>query len=107
VTAKHDIYRAVKLIIEQHGAGAADFAVKRAERLFDDGDPGGTAVWWLILNAIVDLQKPPHDDEARALELAQQAEALERRTVAAAPSTSDSEHSRTSGTATTPCLAKP
>lgn len=60
-----DIYRAAKLIIDQHGADAGDFALKRIERLFDAGDGEGDTTWRLILAAIVELQRERQEDELR------------------------------------------
>jgi hypothetical protein len=40
MTADLDIYRAAKLILDQHGDGAAEFVLKRCEQLFDEGRRG-------------------------------------------------------------------
>lgn len=45
MTDDRDIYRAAKLVIDQHGGDAADFAMKRSEQLFDNDDAEGAATW--------------------------------------------------------------
>ena len=40
---KFDIWYAAKLLIDQHGVGAADCANKRCEQLFDEGDAEGAS----------------------------------------------------------------
>ena len=52
-----DIYRAAKLVIDQHGDGAALHAAQRADELLADGDPEGSAVWRHILAAIEELRR--------------------------------------------------
>jgi hypothetical protein len=39
-----DIYRAAKLLIDQHGDDAAIKAAQRADQLLDEGDVQGSAV---------------------------------------------------------------
>jgi hypothetical protein len=38
------IFRAAKLMIDQHGVGAATFATGRPDLLLEDGDPGCVVV---------------------------------------------------------------
>jgi hypothetical protein len=59
-----DIFRAAKLIIDQHGTEAANFAAGRADLLLEDGDLEGSAVWRRILAAIEELQRGRREDEA-------------------------------------------
>ena len=58
-----DIYRAAKLIIDQHGEDAGDFAARRADALMHDCDTDGALVWRRIFEAIVELQRERRDDE--------------------------------------------
>jgi hypothetical protein len=51
-----DIYRAAKLVIDQHGDDAAIRAAERADKLLEDGDIDGALVWRRILAAIEELQ---------------------------------------------------
>ncbi len=64
VISDPDIYRAVKLVMDQHGEEAAMFAAGRADDLFEEGDIDGSAVWRQILAAIEELQRGPREDEA-------------------------------------------
>jgi hypothetical protein len=41
MTAEHDIYRAAKLVIDQQGNDAGDFAARRADVLMEEGDAEG------------------------------------------------------------------
>ena len=59
-----DIFRAARLIIDQHGEEAATYAAGRADLLLEDGDPEGSAVWHRILAAIKELQRGPRKGEA-------------------------------------------
>ena len=59
-----DVYRATKLLIEQHGGGAVLHAVGRADFLVEEGDFEGAAVWRTILGAIKELQRAREPDEA-------------------------------------------
>ncbi len=40
-----DIFRAATLLIDQHGIDAPIRAAQRADKLLDDGDMDGAAVW--------------------------------------------------------------
>lgn len=46
-----DIYRAARLLIDQHGESAAERAERRVSELWDAGDAEGAAVWRRILEA--------------------------------------------------------
>jgi hypothetical protein len=59
-----DIYRAAKLVMDQHGDEAATFAAARADWLLEEGDAEGAAIWRQILAAIEELQRGPRKDEA-------------------------------------------
>jgi hypothetical protein len=50
-----DIYRAAKLMVDQHGADAALHAAGRADKLLDEGNAESAAIWRAILAAIEDL----------------------------------------------------
>jgi hypothetical protein len=58
-----DIFRAAKLLIDQHGGAAPIRAVERAEELADKGDLDGVAVWRRILEAIEELQRGRREGE--------------------------------------------
>ena len=58
-----DIYRAAKLVIDQQGDVAGDFAAGRADLLLEDGDMEGAAVWRRILEAIEELQRGRREGE--------------------------------------------
>jgi hypothetical protein len=59
-----DIYRAAKLVIDQHGEEATTFAASRADLLLEEGDSHGAIVWHQILEAVEELQRGPREDEA-------------------------------------------
>ena len=54
-----DIYRAAKLLIDQHGEDAPIRAADRADELLQDGDGDteGAAIWRAIMSAIEELQR--------------------------------------------------
>ena len=58
-----DIFRAAKLLIDQHCGAAPIRAVERAEELADKGDLHGVAVWRRILEAIEELQRGRREGE--------------------------------------------
>jgi hypothetical protein len=64
MTSDPAIYRAAKLIIDQHGNDSGDFAGKRADVLMEEGDADGAVVWRRILRAIVELQRERREGEA-------------------------------------------
>jgi hypothetical protein len=63
MTSDPNIFRAAKLLIDQHGGEAATFAAGRADDLLEEGDIEGSAVWRRILAAIEELQRGPREDE--------------------------------------------
>jgi hypothetical protein len=58
-----DIYRAAKLLIDQHADDAPMRAAQRADGLLEEGDVDGAAVWRRILEAIEELQRVRRGDE--------------------------------------------
>ncbi len=58
-----DIFRAAKLMIDQHGADAPIRAAQRADELLEEGDVDGAAVWRRILEAIEELQRERREGE--------------------------------------------
>ena len=58
-----DIYRAAKLLIDQHGEDAALRAAQRADELLEDGDVDGSAVWGRILAAVNELRRGRREGE--------------------------------------------
>jgi hypothetical protein len=59
-----DIYRAAKLLVDQHGEDAPLRAAERADELLETGDFEGAAIWRSILAAIEELQRGRLDGEA-------------------------------------------
>ena len=57
MTADLDVCRAAKLMIDQHGDGAADYALSRFKELYNNGEGEGAATWKPILKAIAELQR--------------------------------------------------
>jgi hypothetical protein len=51
-----DIRRAAYSMIENHGASAADVAVKRARNLLGDDTKEGRMTWECIFQAITEIQ---------------------------------------------------
>jgi len=64
VISDPDIFRAAKLLIDQHGIDAPIRAAQRADELQDEGDVEVATVWRRILEAIVELQQERWEDEA-------------------------------------------
>jgi hypothetical protein len=62
-----DIYRAAKLLIDQHGEDAPIRAAQRADELLQDGDTEGAAIWRAIMSAIEELQRGRHEGEPAEL----------------------------------------
>jgi hypothetical protein len=58
-----DIFRAAKLLIEQHGDDAATRASLRADELLAERDAEASAVWRRIFEAIEELQRGRRDGE--------------------------------------------
>jgi len=59
-----DIYRAAKLLIDQHGEDAPIRAAERADELLEAGDTEGAAIWRAIMVAIEELQRGRRDGES-------------------------------------------
>jgi hypothetical protein len=52
-----DIYRAAKLLADQHGEDAPIRAAGRADGRLEDADTEGTLVWLAIVTAIGELRQ--------------------------------------------------
>jgi hypothetical protein len=63
VIEEPDVWRAAKLLVDQHGDEAALRAAQRADKLMDEGDMDGVAVWRPIVAAIEELTRAPRKDE--------------------------------------------
>jgi len=59
-----DIFRAAKLLIDQHGDDAPIRAAQRADVLLEEGDLDGALVWRRILDAIDEMQRSLREGEA-------------------------------------------
>jgi hypothetical protein len=59
-----DIWRAAKLLLDQHGERAALWAAQRADELLEQGDLDGTAVWRRIAATMQELQRGMRDGES-------------------------------------------
>jgi hypothetical protein len=55
VISDPDIFRAAKLLIDQHGADAGLRAAERADQLLEVGDMIGATTWRRILKAVEEL----------------------------------------------------
>ncbi len=51
----NDIYITAKILIDQHGSEAEDFASERMAYFMEQDDVKGASVWLGIMNAIYDL----------------------------------------------------
>lgn len=51
-----DLWRAARLLIDQHGINAPMLAVRWADEMLAAGDAQGRAVWLRILGAVQELQ---------------------------------------------------
>ena len=60
-----DSYRAAKILIGQHGAGASTVAGQRMLELLKAGDEEGAALWTDIIFAIGEITRGPRPGEAR------------------------------------------
>jgi hypothetical protein len=58
-----DIYRAAKLLVDQHGEDAARRAAQRANELLEEGDLNGSVVWQRILVVVGELQRGPREGD--------------------------------------------
>ena len=63
MTSDPDIFRAAKLVIDQHGKDAPLRAAERADELQEDGDIEGAGVWVRILKAIEELGRGRETEE--------------------------------------------
>ena len=59
-----DIYRAAKLVIDNHREDAALYAMARTAVLAGEGDAEGAAIWRQITAAVEELQHARRPDEA-------------------------------------------
>lgn len=50
-----DIYRSAKILIDEHGSEAEDFASERMTYFMEKDDAKGASVWLGIMSAINDL----------------------------------------------------
>lgn len=63
MTSDPDIFRAAKLLIEQHGAQGAVVAATRADELIKERDYAGGVIWRRIAEAIEELTRGRREDE--------------------------------------------
>ncbi len=63
MTSDPDIYRAAKLLIDQHGEDAPLRAAERAEALLEAGDMIGAVTWRRILAAVEELRRGRREGE--------------------------------------------
>jgi len=63
MTSDPDIFRAAKLLINQHGDDVPIRAAQRADVLLDQGDVDGALVLRRILGAIDELRRDRRDGE--------------------------------------------
>jgi hypothetical protein len=63
MTSDPDIYRAAKLLIDQHGADAGLRAAERADQLLEAGDMIGATTWRRIHKAIEELGRGRREGE--------------------------------------------
>ena len=64
MTSDPDIFRAAKLVIDQHGEDASLHAAQRADDLLEGGDVDGARIWHRILAAIEELRRGPKVGES-------------------------------------------
>jgi hypothetical protein len=57
MTHDPDVFRAAKLLIDQHGEDAVLRAAQRADELLEEGDGDGSAVRRRILAAVEELRR--------------------------------------------------
>ena len=55
MTNRMDIWRAAKLLVDQHSADAPARAAQRSDELLAAGDMEGRSVWLRILEAVKEL----------------------------------------------------
>jgi len=63
MTDDPDIFRAAKLLIDQHGENAPLRAAERADQLLEAGDMIGATTWRRILAAIEELRRGRREGE--------------------------------------------
>jgi len=63
VTSDPDIFRAAKLVIDQHGDDAPSLVAQRADDLLEGSDMIGAATWRRILAAIEELRRGRREGE--------------------------------------------
>ena len=59
-----DIFRAAKLVIDNHGEDASLYAAARTAVLAGEGDAEGAAIWRQIAAAVEELQRKRRSGEA-------------------------------------------
>jgi hypothetical protein len=59
-----DIFRAAKLVIDNHGEDASLYAAARTAVLAGEGDAEGAAIWRRITVAVEELQRERRPGEA-------------------------------------------
>ena len=59
-----DIFRAAKLVIDNHGEDASLYAAARTAVLAGKGDAEGAAIWPQIAEAVEELQRKRRSGEA-------------------------------------------
>ena len=59
-----DVWRAARLMVQQHGDEAIRQAEQRAAELEEAGDADGHTVWLRIAAAVEELRRAPRQDEA-------------------------------------------
>jgi len=59
-----DIFRAAKLVIDNHGEDASLYAAARTAVLAGEGDAEGAAIWRQIAAAVEELQRKRRPGEA-------------------------------------------
>jgi len=64
VTSDPQIFRAAKLLIDQHGDDAPLRVAERADELLEAGDMIGAATWRRILAPIEELKRGRREGEA-------------------------------------------
>ncbi len=63
MTSDPDIFRAAKLLIDQHGKDAPLRASERADQLLEAGDMIGAVTWRRILEAVEELGRGRREGE--------------------------------------------
>ena len=63
MTSDPDIFRAAKVLIDQHGSDAGLRTAERADQALENGDFEGAAIWVRILKVIEELGRGPKEGE--------------------------------------------